>query len=88
MYSVYLHRSKRDGKVYVGTTMDIETRWRPSKYAGSPAFYIAIQEEGWDGFEHEIVAAKLTRKQAEVVEKSLIIALKSTNPAYGYNLKK
>lgn len=88
MYSVYLHRSKADDRVYIGTTIDTDTRWMPSKYRGSPAFYSAIKSEGWDGFSHEIVADRLTKKQAEIVERALIVAMKSTDPTHGYNRKK
>lgn len=87
-FVVYLHRSQRDGRVYVGTTNNPVRRWRPSKYRGSPAFFDAIISEGWDNFSHEIVSSRLTRPEAETVEKALIVALKSTDPAYGFNKKR
>ena len=50
-------------------------------------FYRAIQKYGWDGFEHYIVASKLTLAEANRFEELLIQQLNTMNPKYGYNLK-
>lgn len=45
MYTVYQHRNKINGKVYIGITMQTpEQRWRHGEgYKSSPHFYAAIQ---------------------------------------------
>ena len=41
-YVVYMHKNKINGKVYIGQTCNIQKRWLPSSYIGSPHFYHAI----------------------------------------------
>lgn len=88
-YTVYLHRNKASGKVYIGLTgKDPEKRWRKGNgYRGVPGFYADIRKDGWDSFDHEIIASNLTMEQAARMEKDLIAEYRSTNPNKGYNAK-
>lgn len=87
-FTVYLHINKTNGKIYVGiTSQPVEERWREGKgYKHCVLFNRAIQKYGWDGFEHEIFASKLTKEEAENMEKILIANLQTQNPAFGYNI--
>lgn len=87
-YIVYVHKNKINNKVYIGQTSDsLERRSRGgSGYKSSPHFYHAIQEYGWENFEHFILESNLTSAQADIREKFWIKAFDSTNPDKGYNL--
>jgi predicted GIY-YIG superfamily endonuclease len=72
MYTVYQHKNKINGKVYIGiTSQKLEQRWgsQGCNYKSSPHFYSAIQKYGWDNFEHNILF-DLTKEQACLKEKS------------------
>ena len=88
-YIVYLHKNKITKKVYIGQTKDtLERRSRGgSGYQGCPHFYHAIQEYGWENFEHLILDEGLTSKQADEREKYWIAVFDATNPEKGYNIK-
>lgn len=87
MYTVYQHRNKINGKVYIGITMQTpEQRWRHGEgYKSSPHFYAAIQKYGWDNFEHNILFQNLTKEEACKKEQELIAKYNSMNRKYGYN---
>lgn len=87
MYTVYQHRNKINGKVYIGITMQTpEQRWRHGEgYKSSPHFYAAIQKYGWDNFEHNILFQNLTKEEACKKEQELIAKYNSINREYGYN---
>lgn len=87
-YTVYTHKNKINGKVYVGQTKQKpEKRWNNGKgYKTSTKFYNAILKYGWDSFEHNIVASGLTLKQANELEQSLISIYKSNQDEFGYNI--
>ena len=87
-YVVYKHTDPA-GLVYVGMT-----KKQPSKrfdfgrgYKHNLRFNTAIELIGWDNFKHEILAEELTKEEAEMLEALYIAEYKSTNPAYGYNVK-
>lgn len=89
-YCVYCHRNKQNNKVYIGlTSREPEVRWgkNGAGYKSSPHFYAAIQQYGWDNFEHIIIANNLTKAEASKLEFELINQYQSLNPAYGYNLR-
>lgn len=88
MYTVYIHKNKYNGKVYVGITSKAPAkRWRNGKgYIANKPFYNAILKYGWDSFEHIIVADGLDAEQAQELEKELIAEYMSDSPLYGYNL--
>ena len=67
LYTVYQHKNKINGKVYIGITMqEPEKRWGVNgrNYKSSPHFYSAIQKYGWDNFEHNILYTNLTKEEA------------------------
>ena len=87
-YTVYEHVNKTNGKRYIGaTSMKPEKRWgwRGTNYFHQP-FWDAIEEYGWDNFEHHILAEGLTREEAESTESRLIKEFDTTNPDFGYNV--
>jgi group I intron endonuclease len=88
-YTVYKHTLRADGRVYVGQTCDIKSRWRfkGCEYKDSPHFWNAINKYGWDAFEHEILADKLSKADADRLEDYYIMLYHSMNPQMGFNLK-
>lgn len=88
MYTVYQHKNKINGKIYIGITMQKpENRWgnNGSNYKSSPHFYSAIQKYGWDNFEHNILFTNLTKEEACLKEQELIQYFNSMNRDFGYN---
>lgn len=60
-YSVYQHLNKVNGKSYIGMTgRNPISRWgtNDTNYISSPHFYAAIQQYGWNSFEHIVLAEK------------------------------
>ena len=88
MYTVYQHKNKINGKIYIGiTSQKPEQRWgsQGCNYKSSPHFYSAIQKYGWDNFEHNILFTDLTKEQACLKEQELIKEYNSMNREFGYN---
>lgn len=89
-YCVYIHTNKINGKMYVGQTIhgdNPKRRWdNGNGYLTNQYFSRAIKKYGWDNFEHEIIASKLTKEEADNFEKLLIINLDTTNSSVGYNI--
>lgn len=88
LYLVYKHTDP-NGKVYIGITQNHpQTRWNEGGgYEKQTRFYKAIQKYGWIHFEHEIVAAALSKEEALEIENELIIKYNSFDEAYGYNTR-
>ena len=80
-YTVYMHKNKINGKVYVGITkMKPEERWKNGwGYYTQLIFWRAICKYTFDGFEHIIIERNLTKKQAQTKEKELIKLYNSNN---------
>lgn len=89
IFCVYMHTNKINGKIYVGqTSQKPEKRWNHGNgYKDNLYFYRAIQKYGWNNFEHEVIASKLTKKEADCFEQLLIKELDLMNPTKGYNLQ-
>lgn len=87
-YTVYCHINKTNGKKYVGITKrPVEKRWSNGRgYNGNSIFRKAINKYGWDNFDHEIIASKLTKQEAENFERLLIKKLNTTDNKFGYNI--
>lgn len=87
MYTVYQHKNKINGKVYIGITKQKpEQRWRHGQGCkSSPHFYAAIQKYGWDNFEHNILFQNLTKEEACKKEQELIAKYHSMDREFGYN---
>ena len=88
MYTVYQHKNKINGKIYIGiTSQKPEDRWgsQGCNYKSSSHFYSAIQKYGWNNFEHNILFTGLTKEQACLKEQELIKQFDSMNREHGYN---
>lgn len=88
MYTVYQHKNKINGKIYIGiTSRKPEERWGSDgrNYKTSPHFYSAIQKYGWDNFEHNILFTNLSKEQACEKEQELIKYYNSMDREFGYN---
>jgi hypothetical protein len=89
-YCVYIHRNKKNGKVYIGQTKygnSPNKRWAKGKgYQENVYFYNAIQKYGWDKFEHFVLMQDLTLEQANYYEHQFIALYNSCNPEFGYNV--
>lgn len=87
MYTVYMHKNKINGKVYIGiTSQKPEVRWNNGIGYRKTYFHNAIKKYGWDNFEHIILFSNLTRSEAIEKEIDLIQIFNSTNQEYGYNI--
>lgn len=86
MYTVYLHVNKINNKKYFGQTCQTLTdRWaQGSTYRNSKHLYRAIQKYGWESFNHFIIADKLTKEEADLLEIKLIQAYDTIKS--GYNI--
>lgn len=88
MYTVYQHKNKINGKIYIGITMrSTKERWGVNgcNYKTSPHFYAAIKKYGWNNFEHNILFTNLSKDEACIKEKELIKKYNSMDRNFGYN---
>ena len=89
IWFVYKHINKINGKIYIGITREKkpENRWKNGLgYKHSSHFWAAIQKYGWNNFNHEVVASRLTEQEACCMEIDLIKKYKSNNNQFGYNI--
>lgn len=88
-YTIYIHKNKINGKIYVGqTSQKPEKRWENGNgYKTSSRFYNAIQKYGWNNFEHIILFTNLTLEEANEKEAMLIELFQSHNDEFGYNIQ-
>ena len=87
-YTVYIHTSP-SGKKYVGiTSRDVAKRWGRygTGYRACTYFWRAIVKYGWDNITHQVLFTGLTETDAKQREKELILAYKTKDPAFGYNM--
>lgn len=85
-YTVY-KLTLTDGRVYIGMThQPLSHRCRKDGYAGCPSMGKAIAEYGWDAFSVSVIADRLTKTDAERIEKENIALFDSTNPLKGFNV--
>ena len=86
-YTVYQHKNKINGKVYIGITAQrsANDRWRNGSAYMGQHFGRAIAKYGWNNFDHIIIATGLTKEDACTMERILIKAYDATNPQKGYN---
>lgn len=88
-YTVYMHKNKTNGKVYIGITKQKpQYRWSNGKGYDNQYFKKAIQKYGFNNFEHLILYENLTQKEAEQKEIELITYYKSSERKFGYNISK
>lgn len=84
-YVLYCHTNKINGKKYFGITNDTKSRFagRGSGYR-TPKFREAIEEYGWNNFEHEIIIDGIECKaDALILENEYIV--KNLTHINGYN---
>ena len=82
-----------NGKIYIGETHDIPTRWSNHKTAArakNPRYFSylhrAMNKYGFDKFQIESIAQFPTEKEALDAEIAFIAMYKTTDRAIGYNL--
>ena len=86
-YTVYMHKNKINGKVYIGITKQKpKYRWRKGKGYKKSIFRNAIDKYGWDNFEHIILFEHLNKEDACNKEIELIKKYNSNNKNFGYNI--
>lgn len=86
-YLVYRHITP-DGKSYVGcTSKSLEERWGLG-YKHCVRFKAAVEQFGWEGMQHEILADDLDETEAYRTEREMIAKYQSDNPQFGYNISK
>lgn len=93
-YSVYYHKNKINGKIYVGKAKSIAKRWGHDGNGYTvnhdTIFASAIKKYGWNNFEHVIVARGLSDSEACEMERHYIDLWKTNickhGNAYGYNM--
>lgn len=91
MYTIYMHKNKENGKVYIGQTIQKpEDRWKNGAgYNTCTYFYQAIQKYGWNNFEHIILEqGEWNQELANEKEQQYILLYDATNPEKGYNITK
>lgn len=86
-YMVYMHTNLFNNKRYVGITKQkASRRWRKGNgYYLNAHFYRAIQRDGWNNFNHEIIKDNLSKEEACLLEMELIAKYKTNNDKFGYN---
>lgn len=88
IYTVYKHTSPI-GKSYIGQTKNLEKRSNTHKYPGKSSkdtpFVRAVNDYGWDKFNHAILYEGLTLDEANSLEEWEISQQNTLSPN-GYNL--
>lgn len=90
VYSVYMHRHKDNGKIYIGCTKKkLSKRFENGNgYKKCTRFWEAIQADGFNSFEHIVVADGLTQAEAYEMEERLIDLHNAMCPDCGYNMRR
>lgn len=90
-YTIYIHKNKINGKIYIGKTcQDLETRFGSNGigYRFCPYFYHAIQKYGWNNFEHDVLFSNISSEKANILERTMIKLCHSNDSDFGYNIRK
>ena len=90
-YCVYKITNKLNGKIYIGMTKNLKSRWRNNGIAYKPnnhktSFHNAIQKYGWDNFYKEILNSGLSFEEATKLEKEYIKLYNTRDNSKGYNI--
>ena len=88
-YTIYMHKNKINGKVYIGQTKQtLNERFRKNGtgYKKCVYFYRAIKKYGWENFEHIVLEENINSlEKANEREKFWIAFYNATNKEKGYN---
>lgn len=89
---IYKITNLKDGKVYIGQSVDIFRRWREHKrkyknQGVKTRLYLAMRENGIENFSFEVVEY-CSKEQLNDKEQYYIKQYKSLNPELGYNMSK
>lgn len=90
MFTIYMHRNKVNGKIYIGQTCQKPLyRWKRNGkgYMDCEIMWKAICKYGWNNFEHIILKENLTMEEANFYEKYYIKKFNTTNKKFGYNIR-
>jgi len=88
-FVVYVIRHRHSRLSYVGTTCNVERRWRQHCGGGknsSPRLFHAIQKYGRCAFGLWVVGRFAKASHAYEAERAWIRTMQSNDPAFGYNL--
>lgn len=90
---VYSIRNVLNGKIYVGSSVDVFSRWADHKYEASRdkykyPLYNAIRKYGLDKFEFSVVEEVKETALLNARETSWIAYYKAASSEYGYNICK
>lgn len=87
MYTLYCHIFP-NGKKYIGITKnDVKKRWgNGNGYKSCTLMNRAIEKYGWNSVKHEIIKTGMSKDEAEKMETEYIMALKTDDPEFGYNI--
>lgn len=84
-YCVY-ELSFPNGKLYYGYTINTQLRWKDGEGYNTQKVGEAIKEFGWANVGKRIIAEKLTKQNAALIERTLIKAMGTDMPGFGYNI--
>lgn len=86
---IYKITNKVNGKVYIGQSNDIKSRWN-HEHGGKSTSNVQLKEDinnfGLESFSYEIIAEENNQQKKDELEKFYIKKLNSTNPELGYNI--
>lgn len=89
---VYIIKNKVSGKVYVGSAVNIERRWRDHKYLlrkskhHSPHLQSSWDKHGEENFEFIVIEPVKNSLHLVAVEQTFLDYYKSYDPEKGYNV--
>lgn len=89
MFYIYKITNTKNGKIYIGKSKNVDSRWRQHVYdsRSKPTYFgRAICKYGEDAFEKEIIDSHESEEVAYTLEKYWIDKLGSTKNDIGYNL--
>ena len=92
---IYLYQilNKVDGKFYLGTTCDIDRRWKEHKRSLSQGTHHSIylqrawNKYGQDSFQFKVIK-KIIKQRRKEIEQYFLNKFQCYNPSIGYNMNK